>query len=57
MQTQKLLLDHDPETGSTSNLFLPIKGSLYTLNHRRQIQDTSEFHRFDRKRWQILTQQ
>ena len=35
MQTQKLPLDHNLETGSTSNLFLSIKGSFYSLKSQK----------------------
>lgn len=35
VQTQKLPLDHNLETGSTSNLFLSIKGSFYSLKSQK----------------------
>lgn len=35
LQTQKLPLDHNLETGSTSNLFLSIKGSFYSLKSQK----------------------
>lgn len=39
----KLSLDHNLGTGPISSLYLPIRGSLYALNHKRHTQDILDF--------------
>lgn len=51
MQTQKLPLDHNLETGSILKLFLSIKGSFYTLKSPKTDPDIWDFPKCWQERW------